>query len=310
MTALLSVLFVLSWSSGFIGAKLGASDASILTVLMWRFLVIAAVLAGVVAVVWRRWSMPRMSRSQWTIQAIVGALSQAGYTVTVYWAIELGVSTGTTALIDGVQPLVVAALAGPILGAATHGRQWWGLLVGAAGVVVVSWTDATSSTASAPWWAYLVPLLGMASLVTATFLERRVTVVIPPILTLAIHCGTSAVVFSAAAVVAGSAVPPMQGGFWIAIAWLTVLSTVGGYGLYWALLRRVGVTSVNSLMFLMPPVTAVWGTAVYGEPFTWTTALGLGMAIGATWVVNWSGSEQPSTGAGAANTPVREAVGR
>lgn len=310
MTAVLSALFVVSWSSGFIGAKLGASDASILTVLMWRFVVIAALLGAVVAVLSRRWSLPRMSRSQWVIQVIVGALSQAGYTVTVYWAIELGVSTGTTALIDGVQPLVVAALAGPILGAATHGRQWWGLLVGAAGVVVVSWTDATSSVAQAPWWAYLVPLLGMASLVAATFLERRVTVTIPPVLTLAIHCGTSAVIFSAAAVVAGSAVPPMQGGFWAAIAWLTVLSTVGGYGLYWALLRRVGVTSVNSLMFLMPPVTAVWGTAVYGEPFTWATAVGLAMAIGATWVVNRVGSEQPSSGDGAADSPVREAVGR
>ncbi|MFF4801217.1 hypothetical protein ACFY1U_22950 [Streptomyces sp. NPDC001351] len=41
-------------------------------------------------------------------------LSQSGYLLTVYYAIQLGVSSGTTALIDGVQPLVAGALAGPL----------------------------------------------------------------------------------------------------------------------------------------------------------------------------------------------------
>ncbi|MBD0863153.1 DMT family transporter [Gordonia sp. zg691] len=285
LTVVMSAVFVVCWSSGFIGAKLGAAEASVLTILMWRFLVIAIVLGGVIGVMWRRQQVPSMTRGQFGLQLVIGVLSQCGYTVTVYWAISLGVSTGTTALIDGVQPLVVAALAGPLLGAVTHGKQWLGLAVGAAGVVLVTWSDASSS-AGAPWWAYLVPLLGMASLVVATFLERLVTDAPPPTVILTIHCGASAVIFTAASVAAGVAVPPAAGAFWLSIAWLTVLSTLGGYGLYWVLLRRSGVTSVNSLMFLMPPVTAVWGTAMYGEPFTWATALGLAMACGATWVVN------------------------
>lgn len=288
----MSALFVVCWSSGFIGAKLGAGEASVLTILMWRFVTVALVLGVVVWALWRRRRVPSMSRGQFGLQLVIGVLSQCGYTVTVYWAISLGVSTGTTALIDGVQPLVVAALAGPLLGAVTHGRQWLGLIVGAAGVVLVTWSDSASST-GAPWWAYLVPLLGMASLVVATFLERRVVDAPPPVVLLSIHCGASAVVFTGASVVAGVAVPPAAGTFWLAIAWLTVFSTLGGYGLYWVLLRRSGVTSVNTLMFLMPPVTALWGTAMYGEPFTWTTALGLAMACGATWVVNREASYAP-----------------
>lgn len=285
VTFAMSAAFVVCWSSGFIGAKLGAAEASVLTILMWRFLVVAAVLGGAVYFLWRRRGLAPMSLRWFGSQLVVGGLSQAGYTVTVYWAIALGVSTGTTALIDGVQPLVVAALAGPLLGAVTHRRQWWGLLVGAAGVVLVTWSDAASS-AAAPWWAYLIPLLGMAALVAATFLERRVDDSPSPTVVLAIHCGASAVIFTAAGLLAGVAVPPADGTFWLAIAWLTVLSTIGGYGLYWVLLRRSGVTSVNTLMFLMPPVTALWGTAMYGEPFGWATGLGLAMACGATWVVN------------------------
>ncbi|WP_288813945.1 DMT family transporter [uncultured Gordonia sp.] len=285
VTVVMSAVFVVCWSSGFIGAKLGAGEAPVLTVLMRRFLVVAVVLGAAVYFRWRRRGLAPMSGRAVGSQVVIGALSQAGYTVTVYWAIALGVSTGTTALIDGVQPLVVAALAGPLLGAVTHRRQWWGLLVGAAGVVLVTWSDATSS-ADAPWWAYLVPLLGMAALVAATFLERRVVDPPSPMIILAIHCGVSAVIFTAAGLLAGVAVPPADRTFWLAIAWLSILSTLGGYGLYWILLRRSGVTSVNTLMFLMPPVTAVWGTAMYGEPFGWATALGLAMAGGATWVVN------------------------
>ncbi|MGV9864959.1 hypothetical protein [Rhodococcus koreensis] len=58
----------------------------------------------------------------------MGALSQTGYLLTVYQAIGLGASTGTTALIDGTQPLVVAVLAGPLLGQNVAARQWWGRL--------------------------------------------------------------------------------------------------------------------------------------------------------------------------------------
>ena len=57
----------------------------------------------------------------------MGALSQSGYLLTVYYAIELGVSSGTTALIDGTQPLVAGALAGPLLGRpcrARSGSDW------------------------------------------------------------------------------------------------------------------------------------------------------------------------------------------
>ncbi|MYR07150.1 EamA family transporter [Gordonia sp. SID5947] len=285
LSAGLSILFVASWSSGFIGAKLGASDAPATTLLMWRFIPVALALSAVAALLARRSPAPRRTRRGAMTQIGVGALSQCGYTLTVYWAIGLGVSTGTTALIDGVQPLVVAVLAGPLLGAAASGRQWFGLTVGAIGVVIVTWTDATASTTAAPWWAYLIPLAGMASLVAATFLDRRGPNTLSRTESLAIHCTTSAVIFTAICLVDGTAMPPAAPGFWVAIGWLIGLSTLGGYGLYWILVDRLGVTSVNALMFLMPPVTTLWGAAMFGEPLTATTIVGLTVALGATITV-------------------------
>ncbi|WP_078941153.1 DMT family transporter [Streptomyces cellulosae] len=284
MNFFLSVAFVLCWSSGFVGAKLGTQDAGALTILMWRFLPLAAVLA-VAAAVRRRTAWQGLTSRDLGRQAVIGLLSQSGYLLTVYWAIQLGVSSGTTALIDGTQPLVAGALAGPLLRQYVSGRQWLGLCLGLVGVALVTSADAGANGGVA-WWTYLVPFAGMLSLVAATFLEQRSRTQVTPTVSLTVHCVTSALVFTGAALATGSAAPPAASSFWIAIVWLVTLSTFGGYGLYWLALQRFGVTRVNTLMFLMAPVTAVWGALMFGEPFTAQTAVGLAIAVSAVAVVH------------------------
>ncbi|MDQ0808925.1 drug/metabolite transporter (DMT)-like permease [Streptomyces sp. B3I7] len=282
MNVLLRTAFVLCWSSGFIGAKLGAGSAAAVTILMWRFLPLALVLGAVSLArgAWRGLTARDVAR-----QSVIGLLSQSGYLLTVYHAIQLGVSSGTTALIDGVQPLVAGALAGPVLRQYVSRRQWLGLCLGLGGVVLVTTADATART-GVPRWAYLVPFLGMLCLVAATFLEGRTRTPVAPDAAMTTHCLTSAVVFTALAAGTGAARPPAEPSFWAAIAWLVVLSTFGGYGLYWVLLRRTGVTGVNTLMFLMAPVTAVWGALMFAEPFGVRTAVGLCVALAAVGLVH------------------------
>lgn len=292
MNILLSVGFVLCWSSGFIGAKLGAGSACAVTILMWRFLPLAAVLV-VVAIAGRSWR--GLTVRDVARQAAIGILSQSGYLLTVYYAIQLGVSSGTTALIDGVQPLVAGALAGPLLRQYVSRRQWLGLCLGVSGVAMVTTADSAAS-ADVAWWAYLIPFLGMLALVAATFIESRSRTQVPPGVAMTTHCLTSAAVFTALAVGTGSAAPPDQVTFWCAIAWLVALSTFGGYGLYWMILRRSGVAKVNTLMFLMAPVTAVWGALMFGEPFGYWTVLGLLVGLAAVAIVHRSGSATDSHG--------------
>ncbi|MDQ0779469.1 drug/metabolite transporter (DMT)-like permease [Streptomyces aurantiacus] len=284
MNILLSIAFVGAWSSGFIGAKLGAGSASPVTLLMWRFLPLALVL-GVVALTAARASWRGLGPRDLLRQAVIGMLSQSGYLLTVYYAIQLGVSSGTTALIDGTQPLVAGALAGPLLGMAVSRTQWLGLGLGVAGVAVVTTADAGAATGVA-WWAYLVPFVGMLCMVAATFLDRRARADVRPMVSMTIHAVTSAVAFTALAAATGGVVPPADGSFWTAVVWLVVLSTFGGYGLYWLILRRSGVTEVNTLMFLMAPVTAVWGALMFGEPFGTQTVVGLALGLLAVAVVH------------------------
>ncbi|MEV6170309.1 DMT family transporter [Streptomyces sp. NPDC051954] len=283
MNLLLSVAFVLCWSSGFVGAKLGTESSTAVTILMWRFLPLAVVLVAV-AVGSRRAPWQGLTARDVARQTAIGLLSQSGYLLTVYYAIQLGVSSGTTALIDGTQPLVAGALAGPLLRQYVSGRQWLGLCLGLGGVALVTTADASANTGVA-WWTYLVPFAGMLSLVAATFLDQRSPTHVTPLVSMTVHCTTSALVFTGAALALGGAAPPATGSFWMAIGWLVALSTFGGYGLYWLVLQRSGVTGVNTLMFLMAPVTAIWGAAMFGEPFTVQTAVGLVVALAAVTVV-------------------------
>jgi drug/metabolite transporter (DMT)-like permease len=102
---------------------------------------------------------------------------------------------------------------------------------------------------------------------------------------LSVQCVASAVALSAIAVAAGAVAPPADASFWLAVGWLIVFATFGGYGLYWIALRRSGVTTVNALMFLIAPTTAVWGALMFGEPLGPGTVAGLLVALAAVVLV-------------------------
>ncbi|CAL9390887.1 hypothetical protein SUDANB121_01262 [Nocardiopsis dassonvillei] len=197
--------------------------------------------------------------------AVLGALAQAGYLYGVYAAAGAGVAAGTVALIAALQPLAATALAVPLLGERVRPRQVAGLAVGLAGVALVVGADLRAPGA-APWWAYALPLGAMLSLVAATLLERRLRPGGTPVQALAVQCCVSAVLFTALAAGTGRLVPPADPGFWVAVAWVVVLSTLGGYGLYWAGLARFGVARVSALLYLTPPTTLLWSLLMFGEP--------------------------------------------
>jgi drug/metabolite transporter (DMT)-like permease len=271
------------WSSGFIGARLGTDAAGTVTLLMWRFVVVAALL---LAWTWVRGST--LSQREVAVQVVIGLLSQGVYLAGTILSIELGVALGTAALIAALQPILAGALAGPVLGERVAAVQWAGLALGVAGVGLVVGGDI--QVQGAPAWAYALPFAGMAGLVAATLIERKTAIDTPLVDGLAIQCAISAVLFSSIGLAAGEAAPPSDGGFWLAVAWVIVLSTIGGYGLYWLNLGRGSVTRVSSLLYLTPPTTMVWAFLMFGETIGVLAAGGLAVCIAAVLLVRTSES--------------------
>jgi drug/metabolite transporter (DMT)-like permease len=266
------------WSSGFVGARLGTDAGSADTLLAWRFLLAAAVLVSWMAI--RRTWAPRGSGVP---HAVIGLLTQCGYLGGIVTGVGMGVPAGTAALIAALQPPLVGALAGRVLGEPVSARQWWGVWLGLTGVAVVVAGDI--GRGSAPAVAYLLPVGGMAALSAGTLLERRWRSAGTIVESLAVHCLVGVVFFGGLAALNERFVPPADGGFWLAVAWIVVLSHFGGYGFYLAVLRRGGATKVSTLLYLTPPATMLWAFVMFGDPVTAAGAAGLGMCAAAVWLV-------------------------
>jgi len=127
-------VFVLLWSTGFIGAKLGLPYAEPFTFLFLRFAVLTVLLVAVALAFRAPWP------NSWGTVArvgLVGLLVHGVYLGGVFSAIHAGLSAGVAALIVGLQPLLTAVGAGAFLGEKVKPRQWLGLVLGRVGVVLV-----------------------------------------------------------------------------------------------------------------------------------------------------------------------------
>jgi len=249
---------VVLWSSGFIGAELGTRYAPADTLLAWRYVVAAALLGGLAVVLDTRLGPRALVR-----HGALGLLIQCLYLGGVVTGVALGVPAGTTALIAAVQPLLVAAAAGPLLGERTGARGRVGLALGLVGVGLVVAGDLGSG--GAPWWAFLLPVGGMIALSAGTLLERWWRPSETPLTSLTVQTVVAAGFFVALASAGGRLAPPADPGFWWAVAWVVLLSSFGGYGAYLLVLRRSGAVRVSTLLYLTPPATMLWAYAMFGE---------------------------------------------
>ncbi len=296
--ALSSTVLVVTWSSGFVGSELASrAHAPTLTVLGWRFTALAALLV----VVARLRRTPWPSWAAWRRQALIGTLCQTGYLVFVFEGVSRGVPGGTAALIAALQPLLVATVAGSLLGEHSSPRMWVGMFLGLVGVVVV--VSADLGVTQAPVWAYLLPTTGMLCLAAGTVLERRIR---PPdrlLDTIMMQSVVSAGTLMGLALIFRQATPPASLEFWRAIVWLLVLASLGGYLMYVFVARRQGATAVSTLLFLTPPTTMFWVYLMFGEGVTVAGLAGLVVSGVGVWLAIGGRRDNPPA---RAPSPVRE----
>jgi drug/metabolite transporter (DMT)-like permease len=264
---------VVTWSSGFIGAELSRrAGADPLTLLAWRFLILALLLVGLCRMLGRSWP----TWSSWRRQTLVGVLCQPAYLLLVFEGVAHGVPGGTAALIAALQPLLVATVAGRLLGEPTTRQMWAGMALGLAGVAIVVSGDLAVS--GAPLWAYLLPTVGMLCLSSGTVLERRLRTTDNLLDTVMMQSVVTAVALWALAILTGRVAVPTALDFWAAVAWLIVLASLCGYAIYVHVARTQGATVVSTLLYLTPPTTMVWAYLMFGTPLTLVAAAGLAIS--------------------------------
>lgn len=265
-------LFVILWATGFVGAKLGLPYAPPLKFLLWRFVVVIALMAPLALLTRAPWPRGRKI----VHVAIAGVLLQAGYLAGVFVAISLGLSAGLAALIVGTQP-ILTAVAGPLIGERVTTRQWGGLVLGFVGVAMV--LSNKIGLGGFGWGAVAFAVLALITITGGTLYQKR-------------FCGgedlrTQSVVQFIAA---GAVLLPFSLAFetrevvWsaplvFAIGWLVIVLSLGATTLLLLLIRRGAATSVTSLMYLVPPVTALIAFFMFDERLTIISFAGMAVAV-------------------------------
>ena len=274
-------LFVLLWSTGFIGAKYGLPYVEPLTFLLIRLALVAAVLALVALATRAPWpkDWPTAGRI-----ALAGLLVHGVYLSGIFIAIARGLPAGVTALVVGIQPLLTAALSGPLLGERVSGRQWAGLLLGLAGVGMVV-REKLSVEA-----AHLVPLgyalVALVGITLGTLYQKRHGGGMDLRSGTAIQYGATALALAVAAPLTETMQVQWTGEFVFALLWLCFVLSVGAIFLLFALIRRGAAAKVASLFYLTPPVTALIAWMLFGEKLGAVALAGMAVAVCGVALVN------------------------
>jgi drug/metabolite transporter (DMT)-like permease len=274
-------LFVLLWSTGFIGARLGMPHAEPMTFLTLRFALTAALLAGAAALLRAPW--PRRP-ADWGHLSVAGLLMHGVYLGGVFVAIRLGLEAGLSALIVSLQPLLVAASAGLLLGERVGPRAWLGLGLGLCGVALVLGRKLGLSGTQA--LGALTCVAALAGITVGTLYQKRFcsghdlrTGNFVQFAAATLACGLLALAFETRRV---DWTPELV----FALLWLVLVLSVGAISLLYVLLRRGAASRVASLFFLVPPTTALIAWPLFGEQLGPLELLGMALTVAGVALVN------------------------
>ncbi len=278
---LMPAVFVLLWSTGFIGAKYGLPYAEPMTFLLVRLGLVAVVLGVVALVTGAPW--PKTWAEAGRI-AFAGLLVHGVYLTGVFCAIAKGMPAGVTALVVGLQPLLTAALSGPLLGERVSGRQWGGLLLGLVGVtLVVSEKIRFDSGSGTGMVLAIAALLGITF---GTLYQKRHGTAMDLRSGAAIQYAVTAAVLAVLAPMFETMHIQWTGEFVFALLWLSFVLSVGAIFLLFALIRRGAAARVASLFYLVPPVTALVAWAMFDERLGVLALFGMALTVAAVALVN------------------------
>jgi drug/metabolite transporter (DMT)-like permease len=263
-------LFVLLWSTGFIGLRLGTPFAEPF-IFMFLRCILVLLLLGVVALLWRA-PWPR-TKGEIAHIAVAGLLVHATYLSGILLAINRGLPLGAVALIAGLQPVLTALFSRYFLGEQLSVGQWCGFALGMLGVgFVVAGKGATSGLNFAALGFAGIGLLGITfgtlyqkkfcsqmDLRTGAFIQFSAT---------------------ASAMLCFSLVFEQQRVEWapqllFALAWLAIVLSIGAISLLYFMIRRGAASKVASLFFLTPSVTSIMAWLLFKEVMPWQGIVGL-----------------------------------
>jgi len=274
------VLFVLLWSTGFIGARYGLPYIEPLTFLAVRMFFVVVIMAAIAIIGGTK--PPDAGEIEHSL--VAGSLVHGLYLGGVFTAISQGVPAGISALIPGLQPILTSTIANRFMGETVTRVQWIGLALGLIGVLLVLHDRNIVLAGSTLGW--IASFLSLIGITLGTLYQKR-------------YCGAidwrsgnlvqyigAGVLFTIGAFAFETREIHWTGELIFALAWLVLVLSIAAVGLMYWLIRRSAATGFASLFYLVPVVTALFAYLLFGERLDAISILGMVICAGGVVLAN------------------------
>ncbi len=308
----LPMVFVFLWSSAFVTGKIAVIYATPFAFLLLRFSIVALLFGGLMLAA-KAWLAHQRRKPQTSAQetsahetpahetpaqetpdnwrtllatAIVGVMLHGFYLGSVFLALSLGIPAGLAALVVSMQPLLSSFLAIFLFAEALRRIQWAGIFLGFVGVAVVLMPTIDGGAGGDLSMAGLgMTFFGLAAITCGTLMQKK----------FGNHIGLMKGNFvqAAAAALFYLAITPLlevpqfdwQTPFVLALSWQILAVSLGAYVIFMVLIKRDSMAATSSLLFLVPPTTAIMAALWFGEVLTPLSMGGFVLASAGVYMV-------------------------
>ncbi len=275
-------IFVLLWSTGFIGARLGLPYAEPFSFLLIRFLITLAILLPLA--IWLKSKFP--TPSQFVHGMLVGVLLHAAYLGGVFFAIDRGMPAGISALIVSLQPILTLAFAGLFLSETVSLKTGVWFIVGLFGVGLVLWPNIAGQAIDLPLSSLIASAIAVIGISVGTVYQKQFAGGMDLLVGLIAQYTGACIVLAALAVSTETMRFDWNGELVFALFWLIVVLSLGAVALLMLLIKRDSVARTSSLFFMVPGLTVIVANLMFGETMNLLQILGLIIASAAVGFVN------------------------
>lgn len=274
-------VFVIIWSSGFIVAKYAFAHSDVIFFLALRLLIAAVILALITKAM--KQSL-RLTRREILASLLIGIALHAIYLGGVWQAIAEGSPAGIASVITSLQPVLVSLIAVRLLGEELRRNQVIGLLLGLAGVFLVL-APAFSRAGEMTLIALILLIAALGGSTSATLLQKKNGTTIPLLAGTTYQFLFAAIVLGSYSLATGKTSLDWNLESTFAMAWAVIVTSIIAILLLLWMLTRGSAARVSSLLYLVPPMTAIQALILFGEKLNPQAIIGIAMtALGVALV--------------------------
>lgn len=266
-------IFVVIWASGFVVAKYAFKSSDVIFFLSVRLFIATAILAIITKALGQSL---KLSRRDLVSSLAIGVALHAIYLGGVWEAIAKGSPSGIASVITSLQPVLVSLIAVRLLGEALTRRQVVGLFLGLAGVVLVL-APAFSRAGEMTLIALVLLFAALTGSTSATLMQKKVGHSIPLLAGTTYQFLIAAIVLAIVSIATGKTSIDWNLESSLAMAWAVVVTSLIAILLLLWMLTRGSAARVSSLLYLVPPTTALQAFILFGEKLTPTAIIGIAM---------------------------------